>query len=50
MSIGQSSQSNQTLSMSGHDQVVNKMELVYDDFDYERMDFVYKELVDETGV
>ena len=53
-SSGQSPQSNQPSSSSqptqeSQDQAVDRMELVVEDYGYERMDCVYKEMVAETG-
>ncbi|CAA7057445.1 unnamed protein product [Microthlaspi erraticum] len=43
------SQSAQASVSSGQDQATNRMELNYEKFSYERMDFVYKEMVQGTG-
>lgn len=45
----QTSQSNQASSSSGNDNI-ERMDLVDDDLGYERMDFAYKEMVDEIVV
>lgn len=46
----QTSQSTQTSSFGGQEQSAERMELVDYDFEYKRMDFMYKKIVDELVV